>query len=146
MSSIDKRILGFIEEHHVLTLAVTRDNNPWCATCFYVYMPDKNWFVFTSDEDTRHIRDVMDSENFQVAGTIALETKMVGKIRGIQFSGLMSRPVGEDLKAVQKKYLRKFPVARFAKLELWIVKPDHIKMTDNRLGFGKKLIWNENEV
>lgn len=145
MKSIDKRILGFIEEHHVLTLAVTRNHVPWCATCFYVYLPDRNWFVFTSDPETRHIRDVFDSGNFQVAGTIALETKMVGKIRGIQFSGRMVKPGDEDLKIVKKKYLRRFPVARLADLDLWIVCPDHIKMTDNRLGFGKKLIWNEKE-
>lgn len=145
MNNIDKRILGFIEEHHVLTLAVTRDNVPWCASCFYVYLPDRNWFAFTSDEDTRHIRDVIDSGNFQVAGTIALETKMIGKIRGIQFSGQMIKPMEEDLKMVKRKYLKRFPVARFAELKLWIVRPDHFKMTDNRLGFGKKLIWNEKE-
>jgi hypothetical protein len=26
-------------------------------------------------------------------------------------------------------------------LHLWSLTPDFIKMTDNRLGFGKKLIW-----
>jgi uncharacterized protein len=145
MSDIDEKILNFIDEHHVLTLAVSNEDIPWCATCFYVYLPDRNWFVFTSDEETRHVRDVLDSGNYYVAGAIALETKMVGKIRGIQFSGLMFRPEGEDLKKARRSYLRKFPLARLAELELWVVKPAHIKMTDNRLGFGKKLIWDQNE-
>ena len=143
---IDSRILDFISEHHVLTLAVARDHQPWCATCFYVYLEDENRFVFTSDDDTRHIRDAMESGNFRVAWAIALETKMVGKIRGIQFSGVMFRLEGEELKKARRQYLRKFPIARLTKLELWGLEPDHIKMTDNRLGFGKKLIWNLNSL
>ena len=143
MTAIDHRILEFIGEHHVLTLAVTKINKPWCATCFYVYLQDENRFVFTSDDDTRHIRDASESDNFNVAGTIALETKMVGKIRGIQFSGRFFRLEGEALKRARRKYLQKFPIARLSKLELWGLDPDHIKMTDNRLGFGKKLIWDQ---
>ncbi len=142
MTTIDQRILEFIGEHHVLTLAVAREQQPWCATCFYVFLQDENQFVFTSDDDTRHIRDATESGNYNVSGTIALETKMVGKIRGIQFSGVMFRLEGEDRKKAHRKYVRKFPIASLAKLELWGLKPDHIKMTDNRLGFGKKLIWN----
>ena len=142
MTTIDQRILEFIDEHHVFTLAVAKERLPWCATCFYVYMMDENRFVFTSDNDTRHIQDAVESCNYHVAGAIALETKMVGKIRGIQFSGIMFKLEGKSLKKAQQNYVRKFPIARLAKLELWGLEPDHIKMTDNRLGFGKKLIWN----
>jgi uncharacterized protein YhbP (UPF0306 family) len=28
---------------------------------------------------------------------------------------------------------------------LWVVKLTYIKMTDNRLGFGKKLIWENSK-
>ncbi|MGD0342664.1 MAG: hypothetical protein ABSA76_13260 [Bacteroidales bacterium] len=38
-------------------------------------------------------------------------------------------------------YLKKFPVAALMDTRLWIVELTYIKMTDNRLGFGKKLIW-----
>jgi hypothetical protein len=142
MNPIDIRILDFIREHHVLTLAVTRDRQPWCATCFYVYDDVRNLFIFTSEDDTRHIRDAVETGNFRIAGAIALETKMVGKIRGIQFAGMMFKLSGEELKPARKQYLHKFPVARFSELFLWGLRPDHIKMTDNRLGFGKKLIWH----
>jgi uncharacterized protein YhbP (UPF0306 family) len=30
-------------------------------------------------------------------------------------------------------------------LHLWSLAPDYIKMTDNRLGFGTKLIWKTEE-
>jgi len=140
--SIDKRILALIREHHIFTLAVTRDLQPWCATCFYVYDEERNLFIFTSEDDTRHIRDVVETGNFLAAGAIALETKMTGKIRGIQFSGNMHKLEGEELKAATKNYLEKFPIARFSRLFLWGIIPDILKMTDNRLGFGKKLIWH----
>ena len=143
MPMIDERILKFIDEHHVLTLAVTNQNRPWCASCFYVYLREKNLFVFTSDPDTKHIKDVIQSNNYHVAGTIALETKITGKIRGIQFSGPMRELRGDELKSVKKAYYEKFPIARLSKLYLWGIAPGFIKMTDNRLGFGKKLIWHE---
>jgi uncharacterized protein YhbP (UPF0306 family) len=143
MNPIDDRILQFINEHHVLTLAVTNQNQPWCASCFYIYIPERNLLVFTSDPDTKHIRDVIQSTNYQVAGTIALETKITGKIRGVQFSGPMRKLRGDELKAGKKAYYEKFPIARLSKLYLWGIEPGFIKMTDNRLGFGKKLFWHE---
>jgi uncharacterized protein len=141
MSQVPERICEFISEHHILTLAVSTEDGTWCATCFYVYLRDQNCFIFTSDAKTRHIREVMHSNNWHVSGAIALETKMVGKIRGIQFSGNLAKPVGEELKSARQAYVKTFPVARFSRLNLWTITPGFIKMTDNRLGFGKKLIW-----
>jgi uncharacterized protein YhbP (UPF0306 family) len=143
MKPVDKRIITFIKEHHILTLAVTRDNRPWCATCFYAYLPETNRFIFTSDHDTRHIRDLVESGNFEVSGTIALETRIVGKIRGVQFSGTMKELKGDELKSSRSAYLRRFPIARLAELHLWALEPFYIKMTDNRLGFGTKLVWEQ---
>lgn len=143
--AIEKRVLTFIGEHHIFTLAVSCNNRPWCATCYYVYLEDLNLFVFTSDHDTKHIRDVVESGNYYASGAIALETRMTGKIRGIQFAGLMRELAGNELKTAKKAYLHAFPVARLAKLHLWGLQPEIIKMTDNRLGFGKKLIWRSNQ-
>jgi len=140
MNEIDKRILAFINEHHVLTLATVNDNKPYCCTCFYVYLEQLNCFVFTSDEDTKHISDIR-KQNY-TAVSIALETSMVGKIRGIQITGITSDLVGEQLAIAKKTYIKKFPIARLAALHLWKFEPDFIKMTDNRLGFGKKLFWH----
>ena len=141
MDSIPERIVEFISEHHILTLAVSTENSSWCSTCFFVFLHDQNRFIITSDPRTRHIREVIKNNNYLVSGAIALETKMVGKIRGIQFSGKMNKLEGEELKSARQAYLKTFPVARLSKLHLWGLTPDFIKMTDNRLGFGKKLIW-----
>lgn len=143
MQPIDPRITEFISEHHILTLAVSTGNQPWCATCYYAWQEDPAGFVVTSDDETRHIRELREGGHFRVAGAIALETRLVGKIRGIQFTGTLRQPEGEELNLLKKRYLRRFPIARMMpELHLWLLEPDHIKMTDNRLGFGKKLHWN----
>ena len=142
MAHPEQRIIAFIGEHHILTLAIARENMPWCATCYYAYLQEQNQFIFTSDAETRHIRDVVEGNNYRVAGTIALETKIVGKIRGIQFTGVIKTAEGADLILAKKRYLKRFPIARLMpELHLWMLTPDFIKMTDNRLGFGTKLTW-----
>ncbi len=135
----EKRVVEFIHEHHVLTLATSKDNKPYCANCFYAYLEDENAFVFTSDDDTKHIKDAM-LQN-EVAGSVVLETKTVGKIQGIQFAGTLFEPDNELLSKAKKAYLKSFPYAVLMKTTLWVLKLNFIKMTDNRLGFGKKLIW-----
>ena len=142
MQPIDPRIVKFIKRHHVMTLAVAKDNIPWVAHCFYCYDPDKNLFLFTSDDDTRHIRDFLGSGSREVSGGIALETSIVGKIQGIQLSGRMYLLEGEAQAEGRKRYIRRFPVAVMADLHLWGLEPNFIKFTDNRLGFGKKLTWS----
>ncbi|MBN2520542.1 MAG: pyridoxamine 5'-phosphate oxidase family protein [Bacteroidales bacterium] len=141
MNNIDKRIVDFIHEHHVLTIATSKNNEPYCANCFYVYIKDENILVFTSDKTTKHIKDT--KEQNLVAGSIALETKIIGKIRGVQFQGFIEQPKGEYLKKVKKAYLKRFPIAMLMKTTLWTVELTFIKYTDNRMGFGKKLIWRK---
>jgi uncharacterized protein len=140
VNPIDPKIIHLIRQHHIFTLATSFNDNPWCASCFYVYLEDQNLFVFTTNRDTRHGKYMLG--NNQVAGNIALETRMIGKIRGIQFNGEVKILEGEELKIAHRSYLLRFPVAVLMDTLIWGLSPSHIKMTDNRLGFGKKLIWN----
>jgi uncharacterized protein YhbP (UPF0306 family) len=136
---IDSRIIRFFRKHHVLTISTTVDNEPWCANCFYVYLEEENALVFTTGNDTRHGQEF--NKNPLVAGSVVLETLVIGKIRGIQFQGIVSEAEGEMLTKASWAYLKKFPVAVLMDTHLWVVKLTLIKMTDNRIGFGKKLIW-----
>jgi uncharacterized protein len=136
---IDSRIIKFFRKHHVLTIATTVDNIPWCANCFYVYLEEENILVFTTDSDTRHGKEF--TKNPLAAGSVVLETLIIGKIRGIQFQGIVSEPEGEMLSKARRAYLKRFPPAVIMDTHFWIVKLSYIKFTDNRLGFGKKLIW-----
>ena len=141
---IDGRIIKFFRRHHVLTIVTTVDNEPWCANCFYAYLEEENSLVFTTDADTRHGKEFL--INPLVAGSVVLETLVIGKIRGIQFQGTVSEPEGELLNKAKWAYLKKFPPAALMDTHLWVVKLTKIKMTDNRLGFGKKLIWSDPPV
>ena len=136
---IDERVIRFFKKHHVLTIATSVENEPWCANCFYVYLEQENALVFTTGLTTRHGMDFL--KNQLVAGSVVLETLIIGKIRGIQFQGVVSEPEGELLSRAKWAYLKRFPPAALMDTHLWVVKLTFIKMTDNRLGFGKKIIW-----
>jgi uncharacterized protein YhbP (UPF0306 family) len=138
---IDNRIIKFFRRHHVLTIATAVGDESWCANCFYTYLEEENSLVFTTDPDTRHGKEFL--VNPLVAGSVVLETMVIGKIRGIQFQGTVSEPEGDLLNKAKWAYLKKFPPAALMDTHLWVVKLTKIKMTDNRLGFGKKLIWKE---
>lgn len=137
---VDARIVDFIKRHHVLTLAtVSGEGEPYCAACFYAYDKERNRLIFTSDDTTRHAQQML--ENKRVAVGITLETRIVGKVQGVQICGIAERGDEED----RKRYIKRFPYAAAAPLNIWAVVPTFIKFTDNTLGFGKKLIWNSQE-
>jgi len=132
MDSSFRPFFDFIEKHHILTLAtVDSTGNPQCATLFYAFDEDALCFIVASDTKTEHIQNAL--QNNRIAGAIALETKTVGKIEGLQFKG-------ELLPCKQSAlYFEAFPYARAMRPTLWTIRLKSIKLTDNRLGFGKKL-------
>ena len=137
---LDKRIIDFIKRHHVLTLAtVSSTGEPYCAACFYAYDKERNRLIFTSDDATRHAQDML--QNASVAIGITLETRVVWKVQGVQICGKAERGDEQD----RLLYIKRFPYAAVMPLHLWAVEPSFIKLTDNTLGFGKKLIWNSQE-
>ena len=137
---LHKRIRSLFRRHHLLSIASVSERGPWCASCFYAWDEENNSLVITTDPVTRHGTEFRSNQH--VAGTIALETKRIGRIRGAQFTGTVSEPSGEDLRRAKYIYLKRFPYAALAEIHLWVISLDHIKLTDNRLGFGKKIIWN----
>lgn len=146
---IDERIVKFIKKHHVMTLATVNGGNPYCCALFYAYDSESDLFIFTSDTTTRHGTDM--AENSFVAASIVLETKKVGLIQGLQIQGFAYQvnTDGQHEEAAKiayrakKVYIKRFPYAVAADLSLWVLQPTFLKLTDNRLGFGKKLYWGE---
>lgn len=137
---MDERFIKFIKKHHVLTLAtVNGEGMPYVANCFYAFDAKRNLFVFTSDLATRHGAEM--AANSSVALSVVLETRIVGRVQGLQVTGRALR--GDD--EARKCYIKRFPYAAAADLELWMVAPTMMKLTDNTLGFGKKLVWQSAE-
>ena len=139
--AVDERIVKFIKKHHVLTLATLErgSEQPYVANCFYAYDSERNLFIFTSDLTTRHGAEM--DQNPCVALSIVRETRIVGAIEGLQITGRAER--GDD--KAKKSYIKRFPYAAVAPLNLWMISPKMMKLTDNKLGFGKKLIWQSEE-
>ncbi|MEG1611363.1 MAG: pyridoxamine 5'-phosphate oxidase family protein [Alistipes sp.] len=134
---IDERILRFIGRHHVLTLATTDSQGaPYCSNAFYCYDAERNLLIFSSSNETLHAQHM--TQRPRIAASILLETRVVGKVQGLQLCGTATRA---DQQA-RSSYIKRFPYAALVELTLWVVVPDLMKFTDNTLGFGKKLIWN----
>ena len=138
---IDRRITDFIARHHVLTLSTVADGMPHCCNLFYAYDPQRNLFAVTSSDETLHARQAR--QNPRIAASVVLETRVVGKVQGLQIRGTMMPAEAETLPSVRKVYLGRFPYAAAVKLELWTIRPEFMKLTDNRLGFGKKIVWED---
>jgi len=103
MKMPEQRMVDFIREHHIFTLAVTKNDEPWCATCFYVYEPETNLFIFTSDEDTRHIMDAEESETTTLQEQSHWNQNCKQDPR-IQFTGMIRKLGGEERKPA-KNYM-----------------------------------------
>lgn len=140
MVEFPQKITEFIKRHHVITVATEKDGQPWCFNAFYAFDEDNQSFIITSHDDTRHIQEVL--KNQKIAGSVVLETEIVGKVQGLQFSGEMT--LCEDEKRAKKVYIKRFPLTTLTPKILWELKIVDAKYTDNTLGFGKKLLWNKN--
>ncbi|MDD2906252.1 MAG: pyridoxamine 5'-phosphate oxidase family protein [Sulfurimonas sp.] len=130
------KISTFINKHHVMSLATSDYKTQSVCSLFYAYNRDVNSFIVASNEDTTHMSHI--AQNNNISGNIYLETKMVGKVQGVQFNGVFMELEDRDLEYC---YFKKFPYALALSPKLWQIKVNHFKMTDNTLGFGKKIIW-----
>ena len=136
MSTELTKIQNFIDAHHVLSLATSNQEELSVCNLFYAYDKENQIFVVASSDETTHIQHIL--HNAHIAGSIVLETKNIGKIQGLQFRGKFAPLEGRGL---SKIYFKAFPPALAMKPKLWQIQVEYFKMTDNTLGFGKKIIW-----
>lgn len=130
-------IARYLKKQHVLTLC---SGNPvWCANCFYLFNAEKVAFWLMTETTTRHGAQMR--EDPQVAGTVSGQPKSVLLIKGVQYAGRIGLLENEEEQVARKAYIKRFPIAAKVTAPLWEIKLDELKMTDNALGFGKKLTW-----
>ncbi|WP_311790560.1 MULTISPECIES: YhbP family protein [Pantoea] len=136
-------LVRYLKKQHVLSLCCQAGDDLWCANCFYVFDEASMAFWLMTEPDTRH--GTLLQANPQVAGTVNGQPKTVLLIKGVQYRGKIARL--EDAAEVQARmvYQKRFPVARKVSAPLWEIRLDEIKMTDNALGFGKKIVWRREE-
>lgn len=125
--------INFIKKHHILNLCIIENNEPYCATCFYAFDKQNSNFIIASSSKSRHIQASFVNSN--IAGTIALKTKQINKIQGLQFKGKIQAANQNE----KKQYLKTYPFSLAFKPEIWTLHISWAKLTDNTLGFGMKL-------
>lgn len=132
-------LIRYLKRQHVLSLCCSVEDNIWCANCFYVFDESRMAFWLMTDEQTRH--GLMLVKNPQVAGTVNGQPKSVMLIKGVQYAGVITRLNGAAEALALAAYQKRFPVARKHTAPLWEIQLDEVKMTDNALDFGKKIVW-----
>lgn len=139
-----KAIVAYLKKQHVLTLCTGDAKTLWCANCFYVlHEPDMSLYLLT-DHTTRH--GIQLEDNQHVAGTINDQTITVSLIKGIQYSGEISAFNGEEARTARRIYNARFPLAKLVMSAIWRLRLDEVKFTNNKLGFGTKLVWQREDA
>jgi hypothetical protein len=137
---VPTHIANFISSCVNLTVATCSDSQPYCANCFYVFDENENLLICKSDLDTVHMKQA--AVNNLLAGTILPNALDFSAIKGIQFTGTF---LLSEKELYKKLYFEKFPMAKNMPGTIWTIYLSEIKMTDNSLGFGTKLLWSRGE-
>ncbi|MXP66422.1 YhbP family protein [Pantoea sp. Nvir] len=136
-------LVRYLKKQHVLSLCCHSASDLWCANCFYIFGEVRMVFWLMTEHHTRH--GILLQSNSQVAGTVNSQPKTVLLIKGIQYSGTIVSLKGDTEEQVRRLYQKYFSVAHKVSAPLWEIRLDKIKMTDNSLGFGKKIFWQREE-
>lgn len=133
-------IQQYFSRQHVFSLFTSFQSDIWSAICFYTFKAQTMSLYFLTETSTRHAELMLN--NPIVAGTVCNQSKIVVKIQGIQFIGKVSSLTGQKEKQARQEYSRRFPFAMAASIPIWQLSLQQIKMVNNRLGFGTKLVWH----
>ena len=137
---MNERISEFISKQTCGTLAcVDETGSTWCFSFFYSFDEENKLLFYKSSNDTLH--SIIIHGNPKVSGTILPDKLNFMAIKGVQFEGVILS--ADDPLAAQASahYHKKHPVALAMNGEVWTIRLDHVKFTDNTLGIGKKLNW-----
>lgn len=138
---MNEKIAAYISKQTCGNLAcVDEQGNSWCFSFFYSFDEEAGLLYYKSSTDTRH--SIIIHTNPKVSGTILPDKLNFLAIKGIQFEGVVLS--ADDPMAVNASahYHQKHPMALAMAGQVWTIRLDHLKFTDNALGFGKKLNWN----
>ena len=154
MSSEDRAaIRQMLEEHNTITLATSKDNQPWAASVFFASDADLNVY-FVSDYRTRHARDI--EAGAGVVATVNADCSQWLEVRGLQIRGQAEIVTGLSRANALRHYLLKFSdvkalfeapqgkneetiAERLKAANMYRLKPDWVRLIDNSKWFGYKI-------
>ena len=135
-----KEIISFISENKIASITCLNENGlPYCFHCFYAFDAQNYFLFFKSSLSTQHAKFLLNNPN--VAGSILPDKINFTALKGAQFSGKLidKYPANVSPSAFYHKHL---PMALTKPGQVWTIKLEELKMTDNSLLFGKKLEWH----
>ncbi|BFO07919.1 YhbP family protein [Serratia rubidaea] len=138
-SEQQQHIIRFLSKQHVLTLCAGNGLDMWCANCFYVFDAERMALWLMTEPHTRHGQ--LMQQHAEVVGTIAPKPRSIALIKGVQYRATARILSGDEEQQARARYCRRFPVAKAMPATLWQLSLQEVKMTDNALGFGKKMYW-----
>ena len=137
---MDERIVKFLKKMHLASVCtIDDDGQPYAFSAFYAFDEVNFSLLLASSDESSHVKFLKNSK--LVAGTVALDTKIVGKIEGVQFQGVMS----EASTSEQEIYFKRFFYAKAMDPKIWSISLEKVKFTSNTLGFGKKIKWERGD-
>lgn len=145
-ATLKERVLAFLGEHHVMTLATAGADGPWAAAVFYAH--DELKLYFLSAPSTRHAENL--AANPRVAATIQRDYADWPGIRGLQLEGTVREVAGEGQARVRALYQQRYPLIgggagvprkileALDKIRWYEFVPTDIHLIDNTLGFAHR--------
>lgn len=139
MKPVPSVLTEYLKEQHVMSVAGHDEEGGWAANCYYVWQEKTASFIILTALKTRH--GMIMQHVPQVYGTVADNEASVASLRGIQYTAEPILLSGNMEKQARSLFYHKFPIARVKPSPIWQLKASFIKMTNNRLGFGHKTLW-----
>jgi uncharacterized protein YhbP (UPF0306 family) len=145
-ADLRRRILAFLGEHHVMTLASIGVDGPWAAAVFYAH--DDCRLYFLSAPTARHAENI--AADPRAAATIQRDYDDWPGIRGLQLSGPVREVAPEDEARVRALYQSRYPLIgggagvprkileALDKIRWYEFAPEDIYLIDNTLGFAHR--------
>lgn len=142
--TMDKRIIEFIMKQTCTSICCAGENgNPYCFSCFYAFNPAVGLLYYKSSPDSYHSKLIQSSP--EIAATILPDKLNRLMPKGIQLQGRVLELLHPMATNASTIYYKKYPIAMAIKGEVFTISLTQIKMTDNSLGIGKKILWNRND-
>lgn len=145
-TALRDKVLTYLHNHRVMTLATTGPQGLWAAAVFYVN--DEFTLYFLSSPTSRHSLNI--TAHPGVAVTIQENYKDWPEIKGIQLEGKARRIEGVEQAEAIGRYGLKFPVVgnlkqapvaivkAMSQVAWYKVLPTRLYFIDNSLGFGHR--------
>jgi uncharacterized protein YhbP (UPF0306 family) len=141
-----ERVLAFLGEHHVMTLATVGRDGPWAAAVFYAHDGLKLYFL--SAPSSRHAECL--AADPRVAATIQRDYDDWPGIRGLQISGTARAVAPADEARIRTLYQQRYPLVgggagvpraimeALNKIRWYELVPENVYLIDNTLGFAHR--------